>query len=283
MHNNSTLRPSKLRKQRRKILVVKLAGVLLLLIIIVFLLSWLSKILTIQIVDVEVSGNAMISKEEIIDFVKKETSGKHFMLFSKNSIFLYPKKTVKEKILNSFKKVEKVEVRSRGLKTVEVIIIERRPDFMWCFSKEEVRKRSSADSGNCYFMDKEGVVFSQSPDFSGDAYTRYYGLIDSVNPIGEVYMQGGKFKEIADLINSLKDLGIIIVEFHAESANDYKIYLKNGIKIIFDDRQSLDKTLENIQSILGEIDLRRNYSASNSSEYNIVDLRFGNKIFLKKE
>ncbi len=248
-----------------------------------FLLSWLSKISTIQIAEIEVFGNATISKDEIINAVKKETSGEYLMLFSKNSIFLYPKKTIKEKILSDFKKVEKAEINSKGLKIIEVSLIERKPDFMWCSIDEKIKTSSGGYSGSCYFMDKEGVIFSSAPDFSGNTHIRYYGLIDGANPIGEIYMPSEKFKGVANLINSLKDLGIITAEFHAESENDYKIYLKNGIKIIFDDKQPLDKTLGNIESVLGEIDLRHDYSANNPPKYNTADFRFGNKVFLRKE
>lgn len=283
MRNYSTLRSSKLKKRRRKIFAVKFIGILLLLIAVVFFLSWMSKISAIQITEIEVFGNVTISKNEIIDFVKKETSGKYLMLFSKNSVFSYPKKMIKEKILNNFKKVEKVKINSKGLKTIEVSLTERKPDFIWCSGDEKVKISSSGYSGSCYFMDKEGLIFSSAPDFSGDAFVHYYGLIDSANPIGEIYMAAGKFKGIASLVNSLKGLGIITVKFYAESENNYKIYLKNTIKIIFDDRQSFDKILKNIESVSGEIDFKSDYFANNPPKYDIADFRFGNKVFLRKE
>lgn len=283
MRNNPTLRPSKLRTRRRKIFALKSIGFFLLLIGLVFLLSLSSKNSAIQITEIEVFGNTTISKDEIINLVKKEMSGKYFMLFSKNSVFLYPKKTIEEKILADFKKVQKMEIKSNGLKMLQVSLNERKPDFMWCANNEEIEASKNKNLNDCYFLDKEGVVFSEAPDFSGNAYMRYYGLINDANPLGEVYMPIARFKEITNFIGSLKSLGIAATEFRAESESDYEIYLENGIKIIFDNRQSFNKTLGNIQSILREIDLKSNYSASNPPKYNIVDLRLGNKIFLKNE
>lgn len=281
-NHHPTLRSSKLKKRRRKIFAVKFIGILLLLIAVAFLLSWASKMSAIQIAEIQVSGNVTISKDEIMGFAKKEMSGKYLILFSKNNIFLYPKKIIKEKILNDFKKVEKVKINSKGLKTIELGIVERKPSFMWCSGDEKVATSSSGYLGSCYFTDKEGLIFSSAPDFSGDGFVRYYGLIDGVNPIGEIYMTGGKFKDAVDFVNSLKDLGIITAKFYAESENNYKIYLKNGIKIIFDDRQSFDKILENIESVSGEIDFKSDYSADNPSKYDTADFRFGNKVFLGK-
>lgn len=265
--------------------VVKTVLVFLLLMGFAFLLSWLSKMPSIQIENIEVSGNSTISKDEIIGLIRKETSAKYFKLFSKNSVFLYPKESIEAKLEDNFKKIETVSIKSKGLKTIIVSMVERKPDSLWCFSGSEngtIRKNNN--SGKCYFLDKEGVVFSEAPDFSGSAFLRYYGLLDGAdNPIGQNYLFGGKFKEVSEFINSLEVLEMRVASFRAESGSDYEIILKNGIKIILDDKQPFDKTLENIQSILGEIDLKKDYSTGSPSKINYVDLRFGNKVYLKGE
>lgn len=260
--------------------------VFLILIGFVFLFSWLSKMPSIQIENIEVLGNSTVSKDEIIDAVRNETSAKYFMLFSKNSVFLYPRKSIKKTLADDFKKIETVSIKSKGLKTFIVSMVERKPNSLWCFgdSSEEGNIPKNENSGKCYFLDKEGIVFSEAPDFSGNSFLRYYGLLDDVEqPIGGNYMTSEKFKKVSRFIGSLEILGIKVAIFKAESENDYEIVLKNGIKIILDDKQLFDKTLENIQSILNEVDLKRDYSPSNSSEINYVDLRFGNKVYLKGE
>ena len=240
---------------------------------------------SIQIKNIEVSGNSTVSKDEIISVIRNETSAKYLMLFSKNSIFLYPKKMIEIKLADDFKKIETVSIKSKGLKTLIVSIIERKPNSLWCFSgSEDGTLRKNNNSGMCYFLDKEGVIFSEAPDFSGNAFLRYYGLLDDIEqPIGKIYMPSGRFKDMSRFVSSLETLGISVASFRAESENDYKIYLKNGIKILFDDKQPFDKTLENIQSILSEVDLKGDYSVNNPSKINYVDLRFGNKVYLKSE
>lgn len=285
IRNNPTLKPSKLRRRRRKIFAVKTIFALALLMGLAFLFSWLSKMPSIQIENIEVSGNSTISKDEIINAVRNETSAKYFKLFSKNSVFLYPKESIEAKLEDNFKKIETVSIKSKGLKTLIVSMVERKPDSLWCFSgSEDGTIRKNNNSGKCYFLDKEGVVFSEAPDFSGSAFLRYYGLLDGTdNPIGQNYLFGGKFKEVSGFINSLEILEMRVASFRAESGSDYEIILKNGIKIILDDKQPFDKTLENIQSILTEVDLKRDYSPNNPSKINYVDLRFGNKVYLKGE
>lgn len=285
IRNNPTLKPSKLRRRRRKIFAFKSISVFLILIGFVFLLSWLSKMPSIQIENIEVSGNSTLSKDEIIDVVRNETSVKYFMLFSKNSTFLYPRKSIEQTLADDFKKIETVSLNSKGLKTLIVNMVERKPDSLWCFgdSSEEGNVRKNENSGMCYFLDKGGLVFSEAPDFSGNSFLRYYGLLDDVEqPIGENYMTSEKFREVSRFIGSLEILGIKVGTFRAESESDYEIVLKNGIKIILDDKQPFDKTLENIQSILTEVDLKGDYSANNPSKINYVDLRFGNKVYLNQ-
>lgn len=281
IRNNLTLKPSKLRRQRRKIFVTKIFLVFLLLFFLTLVFSWLSKMPSIQIEEIEISGNNTISKEEIIEAIMEKTSAKYFMLFSKNNIFLYPKKTIEVKLADEFKKLGKVTIKSKGLNNLIVKIVERNPNSLWCRDKTKFKDESSEI---CYFLDENGVIFTEAPDFSGNSFVRHYGLLDNVEqPIGEIYMPNGKFKNISNLINSLLILGINTESFYAESEGDYKIYLKNGIKIIFDDKQSFDKTLENIKSILNEVDLKSDYFANNSTKIDYIDFRFGNKVFLKTE
>lgn len=285
IRKNPTLKPSKLKRRRRKIFAIKALSVFLILIGFVFLLSWLSKMQSIQIENIEVSGNTTLSKEEIANLVKAETSAKYFKLFSKNSIFLYPRKSIEKTLTDDLKKIETVSIKSKRLKTLLISMVERKPNSLWCFSRpEEGTSRKNNNSGKCYFLDKEGLIFSEAPDFSGNSFLRYYGLLDNIEqPIGENYMTSEKFREVSRFIGSLEILGIKVATFRAESENDYEIILKNGIKIILDDKKPFDKTLENIQSILGEVDLKSDYSPSNPPKINYVDLRFGNKVYLKGE
>ena len=104
IRNNPTLKPSKLRRRRRKILAVKILFVFLLIVGLIFLLSWLSKISAIQITNIKVSGNSSVSEDEIKNLITEETSKKYLLLFSQNSLFLYPRKQIEAKILNDLKK-----------------------------------------------------------------------------------------------------------------------------------------------------------------------------------
>lgn len=281
LRNNPIIKPSKLRRWRRKIFVIKAVLIFLLLIIFIFLLSRLSGISAIQITDIEVLGNSSVSKNEIISLIKKETAGNYYMLFSKNNPFLFPRKTIEEKILNDFKKIEKAQVKFRGFNTLILSIVERKPDFLWCATRSNSENHKDENSVGCYFLDKEGMVFSVAPDFSGNVFMRYYGLLDDADPIGKIYMPSAKFKKITLFVNSLKNLGLVATLFRAESENDYEIYLENGSRIIFDDRQPFDKTLDNLRSILTEIGLGENLGTNSSIKLNYVDLRFGDKVFYK--
>ena len=284
IRNNSTLKPSKLRRRRQKLFIIKTISIFFLLICFILAFSWLSKISLIQIEEIEISGNIIVSKEEIIETVKKETSRKYLMLFSRNNIFLYPKKAIELKLTSEFKKLDKVTVKSRGFKKLIVKIVERTPNSLWCRDTIGSKNENNKNFETCYFLDEEGLIFSGAPDFSGNSFVRNYGLLDDIEqPIGEIYMSNKKFKDVSSFMNSLLILGIKVESFRVESEDDYKIYLKNGIKLIFDNKQSLDKTLENIQSILSEVDLRGDYPINNLTKIDYIDFRFGNKIFLKTE
>lgn len=285
IRKNSTLKPSKLRRRRRKIFAIKALLFFFILIGFVFLLSRLSKIKSIQIESIEILGNSTLSKEEIIDLVKAEMSTKYFKLFSKNSIFLYPKKSIQKTLADDFKKINTISIKSKGLKTVIVNITERKPSSLWCLGKsEEENDLRNNNLEKCYFLDKEGLIFSEAPDFSGNSFLRYYGLLDDTEqPIGKNYMTKEKFNEVSKFVSSLEILGIKVGIFWSKTESDYEIVLKNGIKLILDDKKPFDKILENIQLILSEVDLKDNRSSNNQQNIDYIDLRFGNKVYFKFE
>ncbi|MBU6431358.1 MAG: FtsQ-type POTRA domain-containing protein [Patescibacteria group bacterium] len=278
---NPNLKSSLARKRRRKIFAIKAVLVFLLSIGFVFLLSWFSRISPIQIAEIEVSGNSSVSGDEIMSLVKKETSGNYFMLFSKNSVFLYPKKSIETKLADNFKKIEKAEIKFEGFKKIIVKINERKAESLWCSGGKDAENDRNENLRNCYFMDKEGVIFSAAPKFSGNVFMRYYGLLDDVDPIGKGYMSAEKFKGIIGFVSSLKNFGLAPVVFMAKTGSDYEISLEDGGRIIFDDRQSFDKTSDNLESVLGEIGLVKNRGAISGIKLDYVDLRFGNKVFYK--
>ena len=158
IRNSPTLKPSKLRRRRRKIFAIKTILVLLLFNGFSLLFSWFSKMPSIQIENIEVSGNLTVSKDEIINLIRTETSAKYFRLFSKNSVFLYPKESIEAKLADDFKRIETVSIKFKGLKTLIINMVERKPNSLWCFSGvEDGTARKNNNSGMCYFpRPKEG-------------------------------------------------------------------------------------------------------------------------------
>ena len=87
--------------------------------------------------------------------------------------------------------------------------MERKPHSVWCGNNLE------AVNPDCYFVDKEGYIYSQAPIFSGNIYVRGYSnlelAIEDASPvdyIGKYFLATDIYSQIFTLINILDQRNI---------------------------------------------------------------------------
>src|SRR3989344_5171949 len=132
-----------------------------------------------QIEKVEVTGALVSSVAEIESVVFGEMSGSHFGLFSKRNILLYPKGVIEKRILTLYPRITNIKMRIGGLHSLAVLVSERAPVALWCGEKEAL--------SSCYFLDRDGFIFSEAPIFTPEVYVRFYG------PVGREEILRGTF------------------------------------------------------------------------------------------
>ena len=171
-----------------------------------------------------------------------------------------------------------MRVSRKDFSTLEVSVVERIPDAVVC---EGFREEGETD--DCFFVDKNGYVYAESPDFSDGVYSRYYMNSDSSKlVVGENFIDPAKFKELQDFTkgvraNSIATLGILIGE-----SGSYELYVKNRDQstavIYFDDRTPFDKTMSNFIAFWDNA-MTKKIGTTTASNFNYINLRFGNNIF----
>ncbi len=82
----------------------------------------------------------------------------------------------KSALLEKYKRIENVDLSTRG-QTLTVSIKEREPAYLWCEGNLSV-DADTEHAQKCYFADKTGYIFANAPQFSGDAFFIYAGLIE---------------------------------------------------------------------------------------------------------
>ena len=277
-----------LKKERRKTLKNKGILIGIALVLFIALISFLSHNQYIAIEEVRVEGNEVLDSRELIEVTQVELSGNYLLLFSKSNALLYPRKKIKETLLDSYKRISGIDIRLNDLKSITLSITEREGKYLWCGDvlpspETEIKDRA------CYFLDGSGYLFAKAPYFSGSVFFKFYG-----KPSGEKNGITGRFllslEEFERLIffkDLLGDMNIDSQALVIKDIENYELLLASGAleeapKIIFSKKDDFEKILNNLDSALDTEPFATDFREKLSSLL-YIDLRFGNKVIYKFE
>ena len=268
-------------KKKRKAALIKY-GLILLLCVTVFIgLVLISRIPKFRISTINLSGEILVSKDDVSNATKNFLSGNYIWLFPKNNFLLYPHNELEQMLKEKFQRINTISINIKNFQNLEIKITERNLNALWCDGVPSGGEFGDAPAPEkCYFMDKNGLIFSEAPDFSGDAYFKYYGEVSATNtPIGTKYIASADlFKDISNFITRVQDISLHPIYLINTEAGQFTLGLLGGGKIYIDTKDSLSKTADNLQALLGTISATTTFSALN---FDYIDLRFGNKLFYK--
>ena len=159
-----------------------------------------------------------------------------------------------------------------------MFLSERIALYTWCGVKSEEDKK-------CYFMDEDGYVFDEAPYFSGDIYFKFYGLLDTVNPLGS-YFSKQNFKQLILFKDVLVGMKLKIAGLNIINNEDAEmIFLKEASsetepKIIFKINADFQHIAENLQAAINTEPLKSKFK-NKYRALQYIDLRFENKVYDK--
>ncbi len=97
-----------------------------------------------------VEGNETIPSIDIENVVREEISKPVLGFLPSNNIFFYSGGKIKAALANRFSRIRSVEIGRIFPRGIKVKIEEKEPALIWC------------RLGDCYYLDREGVVFSRA-------------------------------------------------------------------------------------------------------------------------
>lgn len=263
-------------KKKRKRRIIKISAFIFVVCFIVSGLSYISHLEKFRIVNVNLFGGVLVTEEEVQNKVAEYLNGSYLWLFPRNNSFIYPKVGLEKYLKENFKRIDTIDVSLKNFKRLSINITERKHFAIWC---KGVPENEPADE-ECYFMDKNSTIFAPAPDFSGDAYFKYYGYLVDENPIGKEYIASStQFSDISDFVSFVKNLDLKPVFVATKGNGEYILELSSGTSILFDTKASLKKTAENLSLLISSDAFSKMDKSNLPVEY--FDLRFGNKLFYK--
>ncbi len=265
----SSFRSKRLQAKKRKHKAYKYGIAIFAIAIFIFGISYLTRSGFLHANEVVIEGTGIVERSALEEIARSEINDSYLGIFSKGNVALYPRRAVEQKIYDQFKSVASVSASFDGLKKVLIKVEEYEPDYLWC---------SSVTHEKCYYMNRDGYIFSESAGFSNNIIFTYYGIVDPQNPISKIYMPAKEFSEINGFIESVKKLGILPVGLSVRSEGDFELLLDDGGKVLFLNREPFLTTYENLETILNEQSkLDKNYL----KHLDYIDVRFASKAFVK--
>ena len=261
---NPNLGPSQMRMRRRRLFLIRTSIILFFLLVIILGLAIYSGHEKVKIQTILVSGNAAVSSDAVLATANEVMAGRYFYLFARNNYLIFPRWEILERLLYEYRTIKEIDVSWESWQTISISIVERKPHSVWC-----------GDSNQCFFVDKEGYIYSQAPSFSGTMFVKDYGNVStSTGEIGQNFLSKQTYTQIFTLIDILdqKNMKVISVSF---DGSDYKFTLENGPEIVFNNKNTFELSFQNLFSAIetGNLDLEKE---ANLIKY--IDLRFDNKI-----
>ncbi|PCI29747.1 hypothetical protein COB55_01580 [Candidatus Wolfebacteria bacterium] len=265
-------------EQRRKTIVLIGVGIFAAVLILIGLFAWITNTERLSVVDIYISGNKVVAREDIRDLVESELEGSYLKIFARENIIIYPKDDIVASIYDAYSRIKNVEVSRDGLHSLNISIYEYEPFALWCGGLIDEYRESEE---SCYFFDAKGYLFDRAPDFSGDAFIRYYGAIStSTEPLRKSFLTPEKVAHVADFLGLLETLFFEPISFLVTAENDYVVTMKNNVSILIAPDSDLLEVLENLQSVVSSEKFADALSDS-SSILEYIDMRFDNKVFYK--
>jgi cell division septal protein FtsQ len=270
------------KARKRKVLVRRIVLMFILICILVGGLAGVTHWRKVMIQRTYVYGTVIINPDDVRAAARMLMSGNDIGIFAKNNAVLYPHTLIQKQLSIEFPRIKTISVGLSSWDTLEIDLSERQPVALWCDNPPSTGTSTPTvlTVSNCYFLDQSGFVFAHAPDFSGDAYFKYYGLLPYASPIGQSYLASlGTFSELSSFVDMVKALNVTPLYIVATDQDDFTLYTYGGGQIIFDDTTPLADTAHNLQVLLQTPNLIPQKNGELLVDY--IDLRFGNKLYYK--
>lgn len=272
----STLRSPQFAKKKKKQFWARFGVFIFAVLILIAAPAVLSHMNFVKISEVDIRGVNAMSRDALSEYIDGKISKNFLWVFSMKNVVLYPRKKTEKSLIKDFPEIDKVDISMKGLNAISVSILERSPNAVWCTGDMPAQGDIKQD---CYLIDERGLLFAQAPHFSGNVYSRFYGLVDEQNPIGSEYVGSDQYKELKTFSKNLSDAGLNISGIYLNN-EDGRIFLESGGVILFSRSNSLESTFGQVDLLLKDrLTVQDKEVFLNEVEY--IDARILNKIFFK--
>ena len=230
---------------------------------------------TFSIREVTVSGASDGLNAAITELAREELAGAYLSLVPKENAFAYPKRTIEEKILKQFPRVQTVRAHLSSPTRLRIEVRERDGVALWCVVREP------ADSEECFRIDASGVAFENAPSVSNAEYRIRAGVGEKVSllPLGTRVLAEKRLAALLSFLSSLDALSLSPSRVTLLQGGDVSAEIAGGGKILAREGADFLKQAAHVRELLLEKDLVPRNGEKLRIDY--IDVRHGNKLYFK--
>jgi hypothetical protein len=259
------MRPAYYRKRKRK----RIRGILIVIcsLFLIFLAGFF--LLPIfKIKAIEISGNREIRAEDIKNILNYK------------NIFLATKNRIKSDLIKKFPLIAELEIRINLFKRKIELNLKEREGFGIVCQAEKIKQENVEidQTKNCFYIDKEGVIFEDAPQTSGSLIILIKDYSGRDYRIGDNIFDENIISFIAEAKEFLvSETNIKVIDFDILSfpPDNLKVITSEGWYILFNLQKEAGNQLLALKAVLDE----KIKDARKDLQY--VDLRIENRVYYK--
>ena len=225
-----------------------------------------------QVLEVSVLGENVIDRDEMITLTSELLTGFYLWVVPRSNFLVYPRRTIERALMEKFPRLSSAKLNLKE-RTLYIGVEERLPYALYC--REATL---SLETGKCYFLDEEGLIFALAPSFSGDTYLIYATKEPLAEPLGKRLVDVEEFKALSSFIADLESLNIESRALELRE-NEYSLLISSGGKIIWQKENPLALIQSNLEAFLSNDSIRAQEDFLERILY--LNLSSENKVFYK--
>lgn len=211
--------------------------------------------------DVSVLDTKTVDAKEVEQALRQVLAGRKWFVLPRDNAFLFSEEELRDRVLNAFPKVKRIDIKLSNFHSIETRVEERSAYALWC-------GEDTTQHVPCVYVDETGVVYELSPEYSGDAYTRWFGEIIGER-LGGVYL-GDASSSLFPLVAELGKDGLVAQTVVVEKNGDVHVRDISGFELLFTVRQRPESLLSALRTAKTSDALKD----KNFSDLQYLDMRF---------
>jgi hypothetical protein len=171
--------------------------------------------------------------------------------------------------LQQFDRIYDIKIDRDGGQTINISFKEYQPVALWCANDDMYR---------CVFLDESGFAFAEAPSLRGGSFLRLVSLDKDIG-VNTTPFTDEVLNKLFAIENLLSERGWFVSIIETDHVGDAFVRLVNGGELKLSLGDDPEDVYENLQVILTSED----FSHLEPGNFNYVDLRFGNRVFVNEE